>query len=61
MIADALSAKEHTKKAPQLSALEYEKTLAMLNESKAQLGQILESLEKFSPNNFWGNSNIRRS
>lgn len=48
MIADALSA--HT---PKISKPDYEKRLASLNASKSQLNEVLSSLEKFSPNDFW--------
>ena len=51
MIADALSKHNNI---PKITKPEYEKKLASLNASKTQLNDVLRSLEKFSPNDFWG-------
>jgi len=55
MIADALIEHAHeNNNLAKMSKPEYEKKLATLNASKRQLNDVLLSLEKFSPNDFWG-------
>jgi DNA-binding transcriptional MerR regulator len=55
MIADALTEHQNQEqKASTLSKIEHEKALATLLASKTQLNELLVSLEKFAPNDFWG-------
>jgi DNA-binding transcriptional MerR regulator len=50
MIADALTSHTHNQ---ENNNPDYEKKLALLQASKSQLNDLLSSLDKFSPNDFW--------
>lgn len=54
MIADALTHQAQQASIPKLSKAEYEKAFAILIASRTELSDLLRSLEKYSPTEFWG-------